>query len=178
MLLKDQDLSKIVPADHAMLRAGIIPYVKHDGDIWFLMGVHTETSEYSDFGGGVKQYENALSAALRECKEESRGIIDFCDLGTITMAILERKYKQNVCIMFSEIKTEGFFETAVKKFRKTKPPHPHKEEIKDLVWLKSSEMINACQLYNKRSKVWYRIRYTLTKKGIFNKDFVKELKKL
>lgn len=175
MLLKDQDLSKIVPIDHAMLRSGIIPYVKRGGEIYFLMGVHSETGDYSDFGGGVKKYENALSAALRECKEESRGIIDFSDLGVIRMAIIERKRRQNVCIMFSEIKTPGFFENARSNFKKIKPRY--NEELSDLVWIKSSDMVDFAQVYNKNSRIWYRIRYTLSKKGLFNRDFVQELLK-
>jgi len=175
MLLEDVDLSKIVPSDHGLLRAGIIPYIKKDNDIYFLMGIDTKTGEYSDFGGGVKMYENALSAALRECREESRGLIDFKDLGIIRRSILSRRYRQNVCIMFSEIRIPNFYENSKNIFHSRKNKY---NEMSDIVWISSSDMLKWSQLNCKNSKIWIRIRYALTICGTFNRKFIEDLKKM
>jgi 8-oxo-dGTP pyrophosphatase MutT (NUDIX family) len=175
MLLKDVDLSKIVPADHGLLRSGIIPYIKRNDDIYFLLGIDTKTGEYSDFGGGVKMYENALSAALRECREESRGLIDFKDLGLIRRGILSRRYRQNVCIMFSEIRTPGFYENSKNIFHSRKTKY---NEMSDIIWIPSKEMLKISQLNCKNSKMWIRIRYALSICGIFNRKFIEDLKNL
>lgn len=175
MLLADVDLSKIVPQDHGLLRAGIIPYVKRNGDIYFMMGVDTKTGEYSDFGGGVKMHENALNAAMRECKEESRGIIDFKDLGLIRRAIFNRRYRQNVCIMFSEIRTPNFYENSKNAFHSRKNKY---NEMRDIVWIRSTDMLKWSHINYKKSKIWIRIRYALSACGSFNRDFIEELKRL
>lgn len=175
MLLVDVDFSKIVPSDHGLLRAGIIPYVKRNGDIYFMMGVDTKTGEYSDFGGGVKMYENALSAAMRECREESRGLIDFRDLGLIRRGILSRRYRQNVCIMFSEITIPNFYENSRNIFHSRKNKY---NEMSDIVWISSSNMYKWAQLNCKSSKIWIRIRYALTIHSDFNRKFIEDLKNL
>lgn len=175
MLLVDVDFSKIVPSDHGLLRAGIIPYIKHNNDIYFMMGIDTKTGEYSDFGGGVKMYENALSAAMRECKEESRGLIDFRDLGLIRRGILYRRYRQNVCIMFSEIKIPNFYENSRNIFHSRKNKY---NEMSDIVWISSNNMYKWAQLNCKSSKIWIRIRYVLSIHSDFNRKFIEDLKNL
>jgi len=172
MLLTDCDFTKIVPEDNALLRSGVIPYVKRDGKVYFLLGVDAKTGEWSDFGGGVKANENALFGGIRECYEEMRGIVDFREMGLIRHAIYERKSKQNMCIMFSEITRPGFFENARKEFHNNQK---NGDEMKDIVWLSADEMLYQSCLSNRKSKIWRRIRYVLSKSGQFNRNFVRRL---
>ena len=174
MLLTDCDLTRLVPDETGLLRSGVIPYVKRRGDIYFLLGVDTETGEWSDFGGGVKSNENALFGGLRECFEEIRGIIDFHELGLIRHAIYERKSKQKVCIMFSEVTKKGFFQNARKEFHK-KGRSSSYQEMRDVVWLSSEEMLRMSRLTYRKSKIWSRIRYVLSKCGSFNRKFIQKL---
>lgn len=55
-------------------RCGVLPYVVHEGRVWFLWAVDKKTGELTDFGGGIKEWETALEGGLREYREESRGV--------------------------------------------------------------------------------------------------------
>ena len=58
-----------------VVRAGVIPYVVVGSQIMFCLGVDRETSDLTDFGGGFKDSDGSpLGAALREFKEESKGV--------------------------------------------------------------------------------------------------------
>jgi len=169
MLLLDADLTRIHPN-----RSGIIPYVKRNNHVYFLMGVDTNTGEWSDFAGGVKAYENALSGGLRECMEELRWIISFQDLGLIRQGILGVKAKQEICIMFAEVKEPTFFETARERFHK-KCDSMRYHEMSDIVWIRDDEMLKYSRVTFRNSKIWTRIRAILSKCGSFNWNFIKRL---
>lgn len=175
MLLSNVDFTKIVPDDTGLLRSGIIPYVWKDGEIYFLMGVDTQTGEFSDFGGGAKANENAIVAAQRELDEESRGIIKFKDMGEIRHGMFVRRKKQKMCIMFCEILKKNFFETARDEFHMREKEGCH-HEMKDIVWIPGSKMIRLCQYKNRRSNVWSRVRYVLSNTGCFNYSLFSKLK--
>lgn len=174
MLLKDVDFTRIVPDGKRLLRSGVIPFVRHRGKKFFLMGVDAKHNEWSDFGGGVKGDENALSGGMRECLEELRWIISFQDLGIITSAIYQEKEKQKMCIMFSEITIPGFYHNAKKMFHdKTWPDAKH--EMKDIIWLSEEQLLKKSRLTNKSSKIWKRVRSAMSQCGSLNRDFIDSL---
>lgn len=162
------DFSKIHPH-----RSGIIPYVKVDGKVFFLLGVDTKTKELSDFGGGVKANENALSGGLRECLEELRWIINFQDLDIITQGIMEMKHRHDICIMFAMVKDPTFFHTARKRFHAKK--YGLNPEMSDIVWFSEEDLLKYSRITCKDSRIWSRIRSTLSKCGSFNREFIKRL---
>lgn len=52
-------------------RAGVIPFTIHKGTMMFCLGIDKRSGDYTDFGGGSKEREDAIMAAIREFKEES-----------------------------------------------------------------------------------------------------------
>lgn len=169
MLLSNVDFTKIHPN-----RSGVIPYVRIKDHVYFLMGVDTNTGELSDFGGGVKAYENALSGGLRECMEEIRWILSFGDFDVIKHGFMSEKSKQQICIMFAKVKDETFFKNAKNRFH-DKSESRHFHEMADVVWIRDDEMLKICRLTHRNSNMWQRIRHVLSKCGSFNSDFLKML---
>ena len=62
-------------------RAGVIPYFRLDGELFFLLGIDFTSGDYADFGGGVggSRFENPIEGAVREFTEESLGIFGKVD---------------------------------------------------------------------------------------------------
>lgn len=61
--------------EYNIIRAGVIPYVVIGNRVMFCLGVDKETQELTDFGGGVRENDgDAVTAALREFREESKGV--------------------------------------------------------------------------------------------------------
>jgi hypothetical protein len=75
----------------------------------FLTGVHAQTGEITDFGGGVKDGESDLMGAYREFHEETRGIFQ----EEVSMELLETCVTLNKPKSTKEIgslKTKVFYE--------------------------------------------------------------------
>jgi hypothetical protein len=68
-----------VPKKFRFQRAGVIPFVVEDDEIYYCMGVDAKYGELTDFGGCIGDRESALDAALRELEEESLGVFNFRD---------------------------------------------------------------------------------------------------
>ncbi len=69
-------LSCIISFSLEAKNAGVLPYSKHKGNVYFLLGQEafgTLEDDWADFGGGGKRNETAQQTALRELREESRG---------------------------------------------------------------------------------------------------------
>jgi hypothetical protein len=107
----------------------------------FGFGVDFQYGTFTDFGGGIKyKYDkDAVSAALRELKEESLGLFDF-----------NKQMIQNCCCIYNKdiliifipilIKPEicnNYFSTLVKK--ETKP------EVSKLEWISEKDLIEKVQ---------------------------------
>ena len=57
-------------------RSGIIPYTySPTGEVLFCFGIDRRTGDYSDWGGSIECREDKVNAAIRELKEEMRGIL-------------------------------------------------------------------------------------------------------
>jgi len=57
-------------------RGGFIPYTIENGKIKVCMAVDTSTGDITDFGGRLKNDENAIDAAIREFHEESLNVFE------------------------------------------------------------------------------------------------------
>jgi hypothetical protein len=99
-------------------RAAIIPYifiydphnyVKSSTSLLFLVGVHAQTGEITDFGGGVKDSESDLMGAYREFHEETRGIFkDKISIELLETCVTLNKPKSTKEI--GSLKTKVFYE--------------------------------------------------------------------
>jgi len=153
-------------------RIGIIPYIKHNGQMYFLMGVDSRTGDVCDFGGKLNKGETNLQAAMREFMEETKQIIDPHKLKPVKCGIYDKR--NNMCILFCEITVPTFFETAKQEFHNS----PFKDcgdiqEMHDIIWLNTNEMI--VNVYSNSSKFWNKVQYTLRNCADFNDDFLKML---
>jgi ADP-ribose pyrophosphatase YjhB (NUDIX family) len=136
-------------------RAGIIPYIKVDGQLYFLIGVDRQTGEYADMGGGLKKDENIVSCAIRELEEETKKLICFMDFKKISVGIWERSN----CILFCELLNLEIFNTIVKDFAQSKLKGTEYEEMSSLVWLTTDQL--KYHIYSEHSKMWSKTKYTL-----------------
>lgn len=98
-----------IPESKRFNRAGIIPYTIIDNKKYFCLGIDAMYGTLTDFGGGVKRYENFVEAACRELEEESLGIFNFTSKELIDKV---RKnsvtiYDSNTAIIFLHVKIEN-----------------------------------------------------------------------
>jgi len=143
-------------------RAGIIPYVKVDGKIYFLLAQDTKTKELGDFGGGRKKGETPLFTAFREWSEESRGMFD----GTRIGLDFQRMYyspmvyhpEQKCGIIFVKV-SEEWRRMAVDEFSSKIPISAEMREVSAVRWVSAQNMV---KLIKKEKKgMWRKIRKIL-----------------
>jgi len=143
-------------------RAGVIPYVKAKGKIYFLLAQDTKTKELGDFGGGRKKDETPLYAAFREWCEESRGMFD----GTQISLDFQKMYyspmiyhpEQKCGIIFVKV-PEEWKDIAVDEFNSKIPTSPEMREVSAVRWVSAQNMI---KLIKKEKKgMWRKIREIL-----------------
>ena len=160
-------------------RAAVVPYTiiyKNDTvKLWFLFGIHTESGDISDFGGGVKKDENDLIAGFREFNEETKEI--FKDvIGLDDMANCASAYKQGygnnrgMSVTFIPIHPR-WLDTAVCLFKSTTIKH---EEISDILWISEidfTNLLNGFKLLNRT--MWSRLRTFY--QHIYNYDLHRKL---
>lgn len=138
------------------VRAGVIPYTIAFNRVYFLMGVDRGTHELTDFGGGIKNGESPVQAALRELGEETCGLFG----EHITVSHLERSkcvanYKSNAFIYFARVSVKWLY-IAEEQFSKI----PCKTEVVGVKWLTDEEFKHV--IFNKQSQVlWKRVQNIL-----------------
>lgn len=101
-----------IPESKRFSRAGIIPYTIIDNKKFFCLGIDNTYGTLTDFGGGVKKYENFVEAACRELEEESLGIFNFT-----TKELMEKVrknsttiYDSNTAILFLHVHIENIMD--------------------------------------------------------------------
>lgn len=132
--------------------AGVLPYCIHKKEVFFLISKEAygpEQGTWCDFGGARDLGETALQTAVRECWEESRGILG--DQNTIQKKILKQEvFMGEYYPMFlmkvnrlEDIDIKGFKHRVFKQFS-----HMEKNEI---AWVKASHVFEA--IHNRSNKI-------------------------
>ncbi len=86
-------------------RAGVIPYYKNEGVIWYAMFIDAQYHTLTDGGGGVGPFENPFKAAFRELNEESMGIFNFTSRKIVKLIASSSQciYDAHTLLIFEEI---------------------------------------------------------------------------
>lgn len=133
-------------------RAGVIPYVNVNGNLHFLMGRDTTSKDWTDFGGGVKLGETALSGAIREFKEETYRIFDDEVYSPSnfenSMAVTDYKF---MTIFFIKIDEKWLYE-ANTRFYKVKKMN----EVDRIVWIHENRFQKI--IHYGEEKMWSKVR--------------------
>lgn len=145
-------LSKVAPP-----RAAIIPYVIIEEEIFFLLGIDSESGDITDLGGGVKKFESALIAAFREFNEESNEILgplhpnDFWRC----VALLDSQMGS----LFIPLPSKWYNEAPIEfERRKGSPRKKSHSEISELVWFSEKDFQKMLSSKKPGKKLWKRLR--------------------
>ena len=137
--------------------AGIIPYIKLNGDVYFLLGFETRDKKWSGFVGSYEPKDkNIITTAIREFNEES-GMVFNNYLGYIKRNIEFKepyiditKTGRPVYLWFVEFPLETFninvseiFLNNISKFN-----NPVYKEKTDIRWFNLNNIKNGKILYN------------------------------
>lgn len=173
--------SHLAKKDPSIKRAAVIPYVvlkDQNGipQLHFLLARDTDTGDITDFGGGVKQNEDALSAALREFKEESDEIFgntyDCLNSVARHLAISGN----SMSVLFIPIPVEWYnMATVVFNNRRKSIVDSKKRshnEVSELIWYNERDFKELISPGNK--EMWGRVRRFYHKN--FNDDIANALK--
>ena len=135
-------------------RAAVIPYIVMNDSIYFLLGIDDSSGDITDFGGGVKQYEYALSAAIREFKEESDEIFGtlYNDINRFStnIALLDRR----MSVIFVPIDIK-WYNTARQIF-KEKNMNSINNEVSDIIWVNEDQFRQMA--FSRDSKLWIKLQ--------------------
>nr|QBK91915.1 MAG: hypothetical protein LCPAC304_02560 [Pithovirus LCPAC304] len=143
MSLKDTDIQ----------RAGIIPYVKKKGKVFFLFGLGEGIASISDFGG-TRELSDAdvLETALREFHEETFNVI-----GTLTRDNLKHApyiigetgfHETEKCALFFVAYRQDFpFFAKMNEFKERNVPG---DETRGLIVLEREQLFRALKQPEKR----------------------------
>jgi len=153
-------------------RASVVPYTfiknsKGVYELYMLMGIHAKSGEVTDFGGGVKKDEHDLQASIRELNEETYDMFNVVSIETFKtcIAITRPAYETVIKPTNTKVNVEGIstlflpvdnvsFKYASSTFKKMSF-HDDKREIRDIMWLKGSEILKPT---TKDYKVWSFLR--------------------
>lgn len=126
-------------------RAGVIPFKRKNGTLFFAFGMDMRTSDLTDFGGHVEQNETPLKAALREYSEESLDAFGIITEDDVKNSILiedrsnieifyETKFEMRECI--------NNFEFKMKQNLRDEKLGSEFFEMSGIVWLTFSQLLN------------------------------------
>lgn len=134
--------------------AGVLPYSKHKGKIYFLLGQEafgTLKNKWADFGGGGKRGETIQQTALRELREESRG----------TYQLTEKDLNPKSGITNPD-KSYSLFLAEV-DYKKPQEilngPDQTDKEKKDFIWVNAKHFIGIMKISGRHSAI-YKSRTT------------------
>lgn len=137
MLIKGKDLLYV----QSCYRAGVIPFTKVSGKVYFLLAVDFKTGDLSDFGGGCKKNETLISAAVRELNEESYGIFTNVSEQVLYNSFAIVNHKRNIAVFFMYIDSE-WLTKAKEEYLIAILKNSDKFETRDIKWVSEDEFKN------------------------------------
>lgn len=131
----------------------MVPYIIKNNQIHLLFGVDRATQELTDFGGGVKNGETSLTGALREFREESRGVLEqryyTHNMYESCYALVDRQ----MSIIFLPV-NESHYESIPRLFR---AENKRADELSDVQWLDMNAFVKTVFDANNK-QMWKRVK--------------------
>jgi len=156
-------------------RAGIVPYVIKDNQIYFLFARDSKTNEITDCGGGVKLDEPTILGAIREFSEETCHAFPNLSNAKLIGSYPAVTYK-NTSIIFVRLAdyyfdfAQSVVSNAIELYKSRGKEY---QEITTVMWISGHELQNL--ISEGASELWARVRNFYNKS--LNAQFWKLLKK-
>lgn len=148
-------------------RAGVILYTRYRGKYYFLLARDRQTQELGDFGGGRKNNESALDAALRELTEEGNQVFDNEVIKTLDHAFAI--YDNRMAIIFLPLCDKKWLYLAQYQFGQKE-----NEEVSGVVWVQESKFYDL--VFREKNEIWSKVRnFILT--NVHRNELVKTISK-
>ena len=150
-------------------RAAVVPYIIRPAltggwRLWFLLGIHADSGDVSDFGGGVKKNEYDITGGYRELNEETKGIfkdtINTHDLTTCIAAVQDGHGRsRGMSVVFVPVISD-WFNTAPILFAKANKKGNSHNEMSGLMWVCESDFLKLAHKPEAISNhiMWSRLR--------------------
>lgn len=159
-------------------RAAIVPYTavelkNGEMEMQFLLGVHADSGDLSDFGGGIKKYEFDVTGGIRELHEESKGIfantITPNTVGTCVAAYHPDPATRHrlwgdggMSVIFVPV-DKKWIDTAQSLFEQSELVGGAYDEISKLVWLGETDFLDLIHNVGEKDPggaytMWSRLR--------------------
>ncbi len=122
------------------IRAGVIVYYRSENKINFALGIDINSSNITDFGGGVKYSEenNAVTAALREFKEETCGVFGQVEVSQVGQCKVVVK-GTNIMIIFMPLRVDP--DDIVRRFDQVQSEATD-PELERIIWIDGAEFVH------------------------------------
>ena len=137
-------------------RSGAIIYTRDKDQIYFCLGIDTQSGNLTDFGGGVKKGESVVEGGLRELHEESLNI--FGDIKSADILDTTTFHCFNMAIMFIPLDVDR---DAITEQFKSLVRDKEEPEVCDIVWLTKDELLES--IHGRGKKLYIRVRRLLNK---------------
>lgn len=150
-------------------RGGVIMYTSQrrtsstmtNNTLYFGFGVDAIYNELTDFGGHLDRSDkNVIEGALRECREESLGVLNFTYKNVLEDLIL---YDDKMAILL--VKTQESMDKINLNFKNKLTRK--KVEVNDIVWLSLDELKHELSMTH--SRIYNRVKDLLIRAGEFYK---------
>lgn len=141
----------------AAVRSGAIIYTYYNGNLYFCLGIDTQSGNITDFGGGVKKGETIVEGGLRELYEESLGVFGDITPEDVNENLIIHCF--NMAIMFIPREVDP---TTINKLfsRRIKQLDPE-PEVCGIVWLTMDQLLES--IHGRGNKLYVRVRRLLNK---------------
>lgn len=146
-------------------RAAVVPYIvrvdtRGNKKLHFLLARDQDSGDITDLGGGVKQNEYALLAALREFREESDEIFGSLYYNINNLATNVALLGERMSVIFIPL-PDIWYDIAPEKFSAKRLSQPRSkkrshDEVSELLWIDEDEFRRLISPRNR--KMWVRVR--------------------
>jgi len=150
--IKSKRRLDVVLHNENIKRAGVIPYIKKNNTVIFILGLDEAIASISDFGG-TREAKDAdpLETALREFQEESFGVLGGLsrkNLESSTYVVAETGYHgEEGILFFVKYKEEFPFFTKMREFKERNVPG---DETKALVYITKEQILEGLHQTDER----------------------------